>query len=718
NTLGARRMMDFARACRRLQAVVHISTCYVSGKAKGWQTEAVGPLPFDVSAEIARLEKDIAGLKQKHAGDPEELKKELVKLGLERARSLGWHDTYTFTKALGEQLVVRHRGELPTVILRPSIIESTFREPEPGWIDGFRMTDPLFVGYGKGYLKDFPGKPDTIGDLIPCDYVVNATLACVPRCAAEGGLTVYQVASGDLNPVHSRTVFAIAKDYFTRNPLTGRDGKPIPTSDWTWPDAESYRRRLVWRYGVPLSLGRALLRPLSFLRPVEKLRRKLAVKRASLDLLLYYVDIYSPYSSIESRYSTANTTKLWNSLPAEDHALFPFDVRGLDWQDYIGNVHIPGLKRHVLNLEVEEREDGQGVAVPTIPDLLARSADRFPQRVALQMKRGGEWVRYTYDDVERLVGEASANLARLGVAKGDAVLLYSENQPEWGIAYLAAVSLGAVVVPTDRQLGEDDVLAVAEFVGARAILVSPSAYAHFSEETRHHLEAPLFLNVNASCQPFDPARATAAPAAHHPAPVRSDDLASILVTSGVSGPDPRAVMLTHHNFLANVMGVVQMLPPRPTDNFLSILPLHHALEFTGGLLVPLFAGATVTYCDSMKSRVVLETMREAKATCLIGVPRVFQILHDAIRREVAHRGRKGRLWFDTLKGVSKAICAATGRNPGRWLFARVHEQLGGQLRAFISGGAALSPQIHEEFTAMGFELCEGYGLTEIAPIAT
>ena len=93
-------------------------------------------------------------------------------------------------------------------------------------------------------------------------------------------------------------------------------------------------------------------------------------------------------------------------------------------------------------------------------------------------------------------------------------------------------------------------------------------------------------------------------------------------------------MLTHRNFVSNVMGVVQILPPRASDNFISVLPLHHALEFTGGFLVPLYVGAKVTYCDTMRSRVILDTMRETQATTLIGVPRVFQILHDAIRRQV------------------------------------------------------------------------------------
>jgi long-chain acyl-CoA synthetase len=717
NTLGARRMLDFARDCRRLQATVHISTCYVSGMAKGWVAEEVRPFPFDADEEAHRLLGEIDAVKRQHGGDATVLKEKLVQLGLQEARKRGWHDTYTFTKALGEEIVRKHRGDLATVILRPSIIESSLAEPEPGWIDGFRMSDPLIVGYGKGYLKDFPAKPEINVDLIPCDFVVNAILACVPRCAAEGGFKVYQVASGELNPLRFRTFYEVGRDYFARHPMKERDGTPIKGGEWTWPDRDAYRRRLDWRYRYPLSVGRALLRPLSFLKPVSRLRQKLKVKRAALDMLQYYVDIYSPYTSIESRYHTGNVAALWESLSPADHALFNFDVRGIDWRVYVADVHIPGLRKHVLNQEVGEAEEGIVAPVRTIPELLARSADRYPDAVALQMKRAGTWTRLTYDELERRVGEAAATLHGLGVRKGDRVLLYAENQPEWGVACLAAVSLGAVVVPVDRQLAEDEVLGIAEFVEAKAILASRASAGELGDEARKRFQGPV-LDVNAGCRPFDPDR-TPPPAAHAPSSlVHPDDLAMILFTTSATGRDPHGVMLTHRNFLSNVMGIVQLLPPKPSDRFLSILPLHHALEFTGGFLVPLYTGATVTYCESMRSRVLLETLRETQATVLLGAPRVFQVLHDSIRKQTGDGGTRARFRFDALKWVSKLGRLLTGRNWGRGLFAAVHRQLGGHLRALISGGAPLAPRLFDDFTALGFDLCEGYGLTETSPVTT
>src|SRR5207249_4685505 len=140
------------------------------------------------------------------------------------------------------------------------------------------------------------------------------------------------------------------REYFLKNPILDRDGARIDMPVWTFPDPAAYRRKLAWKYAVPLTLAAALLRPLSLLSKIDRARRRLKAKRAQVELLRYYVDIYSPYTSIESRYYTTNTQALWNSLSAEEQKDFGFDPRGIDWRDYLGNIHIPGLKRNVLNL--------------------------------------------------------------------------------------------------------------------------------------------------------------------------------------------------------------------------------------------------------------------------------------------------------------------------------------------------------------------------------
>jgi len=177
-------------------------------------------------------------------------------------------------------------------------------------------------------------------------------------------------------------------------------------------------------------------------------------------------------------------------------------------------------------------------------------------------------------------------------------------------------------------------------------------------------------------------------------------------------------MLTHRNFIRNLRAIVKVLPPMHNDHCLSLLPLHHAFAFTGELLVSMWAGATITYPENLRSRTVMETMREVGVTVLIGVPRVFQILHESIHAEVRKRGPIAWFAFNLLKRLSLLVRNLTGQNIGRTLFAQVHRQFGGRLRALISGGAALPTHIFDDFTAMGFLLCEGYGLTEASPVVT
>src|SRR5215217_3458486 len=130
----------------------------------------------------------------------------LVERGNERAQELGWQDVYTFTKSLAERRVLEERGELPLAILRPAIIESSVAEPRPGWIQGSRMADPIIMAFAKGILREFPGDPETIVDLVPVDHVVNAVIAAAAKGLADRPTEpeVYQVASGERNPLRYR----------------------------------------------------------------------------------------------------------------------------------------------------------------------------------------------------------------------------------------------------------------------------------------------------------------------------------------------------------------------------------------------------------------------------------------------------------------------------------------------------------------------------------
>jgi nucleoside-diphosphate-sugar epimerase len=219
NALGPLRLLDFARGGARRPFVAHVSTCYVgnvagpvfeSPLAPDWTP--AGPDPPTRTTSIGRsngCSPTSPGARRRR-----DVERRLVDDGLAWARRRGWRDTYTFTKAMGEQLFARHRGDVPGLVLRPSIIESALRTPSPGWIDGYRMMDPLIVGYARRQLTEFPGHPEAVLDVVPVDTVVNALLMAIPFTHVGEGPDVYQVASGADNPLRMKAFCADVREHY------------------------------------------------------------------------------------------------------------------------------------------------------------------------------------------------------------------------------------------------------------------------------------------------------------------------------------------------------------------------------------------------------------------------------------------------------------------------------------------------------------------------
>ena len=410
NTMGPMRILDFARGCKD-PMVVHTSTCYVNGTRQGPIPEdpldpntTVGHLrsvdrkPYDVDEEIAALWKAVTDArasvaaphrrfllrlkslrqrlaqralgKQGEGTDLESLKNDwvqerLVQVGMNWALQRGWSDTYTFTKAMGEQMVVRYRGDLPVLILRPSIIESGLEAPQPGWLDGFRMLDPLIVAYGRERLPDFPGVADSVLDIVPADTVVNGLLASTPWASDLGELQVVHIASGMENPLTLGGFADIVQDYFERESLTGRrrDIRSLPKM--TFPTREAFLRRLRLRMLWPLRVAEELTLLASITPWGRRKHRSILSKRKALERLVYYIRIYGPYAQILCQYQTHNRTAAWDSLSNDDQALFNFDVQRINWTNYIQQVHIPGIRRFLLGQATQgpTKQGSNGVGI-------------------------------------------------------------------------------------------------------------------------------------------------------------------------------------------------------------------------------------------------------------------------------------------------------------------------------------------------------------------
>lgn len=336
------------------------------------------------------------------------------------------------------------------------------------------------------------------------------------------------------------------------------------------------------------------------------------------------------------------------------------------------------------------------IAPKTIVDLIKTQASRIPERVALQMANEGEWEQYTYSETYALSREVAWQLWQSGLRKDDRVVLVSENQPEWCIAYLATVQIGAAVVPLDAQTPTREILAIAEFTDAKLILASESIL----EQSGKALSAAGrgLHNINANCElvgantEVDSISSAEIPTDFPDVEVTPDTVASIIFTMGTT-VEAKGAMLTHGGFISNVQAVAKALPPTDTERILSALPLYHALSFSCSLLMALYSGTTATYVNALRPTTLLKTMREAKTTAFIGVPRLFQMLQGTIERQ-----------------------AARPDTPGNTLAEKAQAVMGGEIRVLVSGGASLSDAIYDGFQKFGMTLYQGYGMTETAPV--
>jgi HAD superfamily hydrolase (TIGR01490 family) len=372
NLLGTLNLLAAIDASGADPHYVHVSTAYVAGLQQGhiregrlehdvdWRSEAEhavalrqrieidsrGSAQLAVFSDEAEKEQGLVGASSISA-DAERRRaawvaKALVDAGRERGRSLGWTDCYTFTKAMAERAVEETATHRPVTILRPSIIESALEQPFPGWIQGFKMAEPIILAFGRGDLPEFPGTPDGTIDIIPVDLVVNATLAAAAETPEPGTPAYYTICSGARNPLRFGMLYELVREYFLEHPMMQRDRGEVKVPQWNWPGSA--------RVGQLIRLGEKAQRTAD--RVVTSLPRSnrtrdwaksLDRQKGRLDFLRRYFDLYQPYTEAELHFTDNATYELNEALHPDDAERFGFDAAVIDWRYYLQDVHVPAV---------------------------------------------------------------------------------------------------------------------------------------------------------------------------------------------------------------------------------------------------------------------------------------------------------------------------------------------------------------------------------------
>jgi long-chain acyl-CoA synthetase len=336
----------------------------------------------------------------------------------------------------------------------------------------------------------------------------------------------------------------------------------------------------------------------------------------------------------------------------------------------------------------------------TLVGLLEGAARRFAGLpvMTLHTGRGARWT-WTYAQLWDHALRVAGRLMAAGVQKGDRVVLWGPNRPEWGAAFFGVQLAGAIAVPLDLRSPEDLLVRIEAQTQPRHLLVGAEQAARL---TGHHPPRTHLEDVRDLAPDLAPAERP---------PVRSGDIAELVFTSGTTGT-PKGVILTHGNVLANALQSRHVVPPSPRMRALSILPLSHMFEQQGGLFVPLLGGASVHHVATLRPDAIFDAMNAGRITNMCCVPQVLQLFREGIEREVRRQGRE-RL-FRLLHRVGRRLPFAARR----LLFRQVRARMGGAFDFFVSGGAYLEPALALWWETMGIKVMQGYGATEAAPVVS
>ncbi|WP_435419088.1 long-chain fatty acid--CoA ligase [Parerythrobacter aurantius] len=402
------------------------------------------------------------------------------------------------------------------------------------------------------------------------------------------------------------------------------------------------------------------------------------------------------------------------------------------------------MRRGLRGPEEQEQERVQLSDIETannLVELFLDRADARGDRPFLGARVGGEWTTRSWREVADQVCLLAESLRALGLEDGDRVMLVSENRPEWCIADLAIMAAGCVTVPAYTTNTQRDHIHILDNSGARAVIVStdklsdPLLPAIMRTGIAEHIIAIDSIRAHQSAGSEtvhfwarlvegDAAAAREA-VRRRVAGIGREATACIIYTSGTGGA-PRGVKQHHGSILCNVTGAAEILEQDfgldEEERFLSFLPLSHAYEHTGGQFLPIGVGAQIYYAEGLEK--LASNIEETRPTIMVVVPRLFEVLRTRIMKQVSKQGRLANFMMDRALAIGEKKAEGRGRKRDvpmdilleRLLRPKIRQRFGGRIKAMVSGGAPLNPEVGVFFDAMGLTMLQGYGQTEAGPV--
>lgn len=358
-----------------------------------------------------------------------------------------------------------------------------------------------------------------------------------------------------------------------------------------------------------------------------------------------------------------------------------------------------------------------------LKDMLKKSGEKYGNRPAyiFKTKEPGKFREITHKEFRDEINALGTKLIDLGL-KDKRIAVISENRYEWAVDYLAIATGTGIVVPLDKSLPDNEIESLIIRSEVEAIFYSnkyDSIMNKIKEEGNTQLKYFISMDLEKEENGIKSQKELTQEGKKLlkdgnrefiEAKIDNEKMGIMLFTSGTTAMS-KAVMLSHKNICSNLMDITSVIKVTEEDRFLSFLPLHHTFECTVGFLYPISKGGAIAFCDGIRH--IAENVKEYQITAMISVPILFEAMYKKIMKSIEKKGK--------LETVKKGIKISNfllkfGIDIRRNLFKEIHQNLGGKVRLFVSGGAALDPEAEKGFNDLGVNMYQGYGLTESSPV--